>query len=319
MPTIIASNDFQQIFTAASESGLGDVNLLRSCYKENKNLHPEPYYVLLEPRRASRQYEEELGHIAKLIEYGSKVAAREGLLSGHFGTIMSAVHQQTLHALYSARQYPFTGIVNSPTQRIHTSANLIHRVMLPNKKNNTLKCNISKLTSIQDGDQYEVNTINTNKQADIKKCPSPQMSRCKSSKLIHQVSLQQAPTQQKISMPRQASFSTNYDLLQEPVDRILCFIRQLEGVNFNNSSVCRFFDVTPTTISTISSSIVSDECKQQLNSSPSSIINGHQQLNQSESNEHCKQIFAPTAQNDIQQLIEDVILGLKKGNVHYFK
>lgn len=30
-------------------------------------------------------------------------------------------------------------------------------------------------------------------------------------------------------------------------------------------------------------------------------------------------LFAPSAQNDIQQLIEDVILGLKKGNVHYFK
>lgn len=32
-----------------------------------------------------------------------------------------------------------------------------------------------------------------------------------------------------------------------------------------------------------------------------------------------KPLFAPSAQNDIQQLIEDVILGLKKGNVHYFK
>lgn len=29
-------------------------------------------------------------------------------------------------------------------------------------------------------------------------------------------------------------------------------------------------------------------------------------------------MFAPAAQNDIQALIEDVILGLKKGNVHYF-
>ncbi|OTF76707.1 hypothetical protein BLA29_012678, partial [Euroglyphus maynei] len=66
LPTVIASNDFQQIFTAAAESGLGDVNLLRSCYKENRNLQPEPHYVLLEPRRASRQYEEELEHIAKL-------------------------------------------------------------------------------------------------------------------------------------------------------------------------------------------------------------------------------------------------------------
>lgn len=251
-----------------------------------------------------------------MVEYGSKVAAREGLLSSHFGTVMSAVHQQTLHALYSARQYPCAGKANSPTQRNHTSANLLHRVMQPNKKNSTLKCPNSKLTSIQDGDplRHEMD-IHTNQHADMKKCPSPQMSRCKSSKLIHQVSLQQAPTQQKINMPRQTSFSANYDLLQEPVDRILCFIRQLEGVNFNNSFVCKFFDVTPTTVSNISSSTTSDECRQQLNASPIPIINEQQQQP-----ENSKQaMFAPTAQNDIQQLIEDVILGLKKGNVHYFK
>ncbi|KAH9501266.1 NACHT and WD repeat domain-containing protein 2 [Dermatophagoides farinae] len=138
LPTVIASDDFQQIFTAAAESGLGDVNLLRSCYKENRNLQPEPHYVLLEPRRASRQYEEELEHIAKLVEYGSKVAAREGLLSNNFGVVMSAVHQQTLHALYCARQYQLGGLVTSPTtMNNNISSNRHHHPHHMHHHNNT--------------------------------------------------------------------------------------------------------------------------------------------------------------------------------------
>ncbi|OTF83560.1 hypothetical protein BLA29_000494, partial [Euroglyphus maynei] len=75
---------------------------------------------------ASRQYEEELEHIAKLVEYGSKVAAREGLLSNSFGVVMSAVHQQTLHALYCARQYQSGGLVTSPTTMNITATNRHH-------------------------------------------------------------------------------------------------------------------------------------------------------------------------------------------------
>jgi len=58
------------------------------------------------------------------------------------------------------------------------------------------------------------------------------------------------------------------------------------GVNFNNSSVSRYFDVTPTT--PVSGSLSEIEC-------------------------------SPSALHGVQQLIEDVICGFKRGNVHYFK
>nr|XP_027198278.1 uncharacterized protein LOC113792571 [Dermatophagoides pteronyssinus] len=355
LPTVIASNDFQQIFTAAAESGLGDVNLLRSCYKENRNLQPEPHYVLLEPRRASRQYEEELEHIAKLVEYGSKVAAREGLLSNNFGIVMSAVHQQTLHALYCARQYQLGGLVTSPTTMNITNRHhhhqhhylqqqqQIHPLKSPPPRFPSSSCTnmakkkilgSGKLGSLLTGTSTNVNINNDNsdqqqqqQQSSIEspkiiKKPSPPLTPTRH-RLLHQVSLQQGPTQKKIQMThRQTSVSTNYELMQQPVDRMLCFIRQLEGVNFNNASVTRFFDVTPTTMTTTNTTTTtmttssSDESKQQqqqqsLNSSLPIPSNNQQQT-------PIRQLYAPTAQNDIQQLIEDVILGLKKGNVHYF-
>lgn len=213
LPTVIASDDFQQIFSAAAESGLGDVNLLRSCYKENRNLQPSPQYVLLEPRRASRQYEEELEHIAKLVEYGSKMAAREGLLSDRFGTVMSAVHQQTLHALYCARQCA-TGNANSPTSRN------FHQTR-PQQLGKLLNAQpISTTTSSATSIKPPFTKLDS-------KSPTRRVK--STNRLIHQASLQHGPTQQKITMPRQTSVTTNYELLQEPVDRMLCFIRQFEG------------------------------------------------------------------------------------------
>ena len=210
---MIPSDDFQQIFSAAAESGMGDVNLLRSCYKENRNLQPAPQYVLLEPRRASRHYEEELEHIAKLVEYGSKVAAREGLLSDRFGTVMSAVHQQTLHALVCARQVA-AGSANSPTTKCQPSGS---QKFSP-KKSPKLS---GSLISSSPAPLHSVN-INTNQ--------TPTRRAKNTHRLMHQQSLQQGPTQKKVIMPqRQTSVTSNYALMQQPVDRMLCFIRQFEG------------------------------------------------------------------------------------------
>ncbi len=58
------------------------------------------------------------------------------------------------------------------------------------------------------------------------------------------------------------------------------------GVNFNNASVPRYFDVTPTTPA--SDSLSQIECSQ-------------------------------SALSGVGKLIEDVICGFKKGNIHYFK
>lgn len=213
LPTVIPSDDFQQIFSAAAESGLGDVNLLRSCYKENRNLQPAPQYVLLEPRRASRQYEEELEHIAKLVEYGSKVAAREGLLSDRFGTVMSAVHQQTLHALLCARQVA-AGSANSPTSKFQVpGAQKFSPKKSPKLSGNPLLSSSSPLHNLN---------LNSNQ--------TPTRRAKSTHRLMHQQSLQQGPTQKKIIMPqRQTSVTSNYALMQQPVDRMLCFIRQFEG------------------------------------------------------------------------------------------
>ncbi|KAJ6216491.1 hypothetical protein RDWZM_007648 [Blomia tropicalis] len=297
LPTVIPSNDFQQIYTAAAESGLGDVNLLRSCYKENKNLQPAPQYVLLEPRRASRQYEEELEHIAKLVEYGSKVASREGLLSDRFGTVMSAVHQQTLYALACARQMAGSH-ANSPTSKYQTSSG---------------KCP-EKFTSKGDAPKVVSTSANVTVTSSIGHLPQTPTRRIKTThRLMHQQSLQQGPTQKKIIMPqRQTSVTTNYALMQQPVDRMFCFIRQLEGVNFNNACISRFFDVTPTVNTN------NEDGTNNLNPNGSNLLpSGVSTVTQSVSNT-TKPLYAPSAQNDIQQLIEDVILGLKKGNVHYF-
>jgi len=87
----------------ANEAGLGDVSLLNHCYRENQNLQPSAQYALIKPRRTSRQYEEEIEHITKIVEYGAKVAQREGILSEHFEPVLSAVHQQILHALKLAK------------------------------------------------------------------------------------------------------------------------------------------------------------------------------------------------------------------------
>lgn len=105
LPTCINSSDFQQIFSVATEAGLGDVSLLNNCYRENKNLQPSAQYSLVRPRRPSRQYDEELEHITKIVEYGAKVAHREGVLSDHFEPVLSAVHRQTLHALKLCRNH----------------------------------------------------------------------------------------------------------------------------------------------------------------------------------------------------------------------
>ncbi len=83
----------------ANEAGLGDVSLLNHCYRENENLQPSAQYALIKPRRTSRQFEEEIEHITKIVEYGVKVAAREGILSENFEPVLSAVHRQILHAL----------------------------------------------------------------------------------------------------------------------------------------------------------------------------------------------------------------------------
>lgn len=222
---MISSEDFQQIFSAAAESGLGDVNLLRTCYKENRNLQPSSQYVLLEPRRASRQYEEELEHIAKLVEYGSKVAAREGLLSDRFGTVMSAVHQQTLHALYCARQCA-AGNANSPTSRnfhlYQSQQTSINQRSSPKKG--------QLLNSIGTPTKVISTPSKTNLQSIVdKKTVGGKIKSSTSNRLMHQASLQHGPTQQKIMMPRQTSVTSNYALMQPPVDRLLCFIRQFEG------------------------------------------------------------------------------------------
>lgn len=300
LPTVIPTNDFQQIFNAAAESGLGDVSLLRSCYKENRNLQPAPQYVLLEPRRASRQYEEELEHIAKLVEYGSKVAAREGLLSDRFGTVMSAVHQQTLHALEVARMIN-AGQANSPTTKSQISSQLSI-----SGKHLGGACG-SKSSRHQFGPTTGVTTKLSN--APREPPSSPATRRTKGTRLMHQASLQQGPTQQKISMPRQTSVTTNYALMQQPIDRMLCFIRQFEGVNFNNACITKFFDVTPTSM--LQEDQKTSGTLNELSLFPSS-------GNTLTSQQQQRSLYAPIAQNDIQQLIEDVILGLKKGNVHYF-
>lgn len=227
---MIPSDDFKQIFSAAAESGMGDVGLLQTCYKENKNLQPAPQYVLLEPRRASRQYEEELEHIAKLVEYGSKVAAREGLLSDRFGTVMSAVHQQTLHALYCARQVA-VGSANSPTSKFQSSATAVPQKFSPNKKSPHKIIGSGLTVSSNSGTPSSpLHSINLNSSA----APPTPTRRVKTThRLIHQQSLQQGPTQKKIIMPqRQTSVTSNYALMQQPVDRMLCFVRQFEGQFF---------------------------------------------------------------------------------------
>lgn len=313
---MIPSNDFQQIFTAAAESGLGDVNLLRSCYKENKNLQPSPQYVLLEPRRASRQYEEELEHIAKLVEYGSKVAAREGLLSDKFGTVMSAVHQQTLHALECARQVA-NGNANSPTLRQH-----FHHAPPPPAISNFVKSPhhhftpSSSATSPHHSKSKPSASAMFNSHSAKHAHPSSEQSprRSKANRLMHQASLQQGPTQQKITMPRQTSVTTNYALLQPPVDRMLCFVRQFEGVNFNNVCITKFFDVTPTIMNEHESTGANSSISSTTTLTPTTGTVSKPLA----SSQQAKPLFAPCAQNDIQQLIEDVILGLQKGNVHYF-
>ena len=99
LPTCISSSDFKHIFSVANEAGLGDVSLLNHCYRENENLQPSTQYSLIRPRRTSRQYEEEIEHITKIVEYGAKVAQREGILSENFEPVLSAVHRQILHAL----------------------------------------------------------------------------------------------------------------------------------------------------------------------------------------------------------------------------
>lgn len=234
---MIPSDDFKQIFSAAAESGMGDVGLLQSCYKENRNLQPAPQYVLLEPRRASRQYEEELEHIAKLVEYGSKVAAREGLLSDRFGTVMSAVHQQTLHALYCARQVA-AGSANSPTSKFSSAP----QKFSPNDKvqKSPHKMGGGPLTiagsaiSSSSSPLHSIN-LNTSSSSATSTAPLTPTRRVKASnhRLIHQQSLQQGPTQKKIIMPqRQTSVTSNYALMQQPVDRMLCFVRQFEGQLF---------------------------------------------------------------------------------------
>lgn len=322
---MIPSDDFKQIFSAAAESGMGDVGLLQTCYKENKNLQPAPQYVLLEPRRASRQYEEELEHIAKLVEYGSKVAAREGLLSDRFGTVMSAVHQQTLHALYCARQAA-AGSANSPTSKFQSSATAAPQKFSPNKKS-PHKVGGSTLTmssnTVPTGSS-PLHSINLNSSA----APPTPTRRVKTThRLIHQQSLQQGPTQKKIIMPqRQTSVTSNYALMQQPVDRMLCFVRQFEGsfvlshqfrnltfnalhfntgVNFNNACISRFFDVTPTitTSSEDGQSIESQQFNGASNLLPggsvSTVSASPPNQNQSSSSS-VNPMFAPAAQNDIQ-------------------
>lgn len=188
---------------------------MRSCYKENRNLQPAPQYVLLEPRRASRQYEEELEHIAKLVEYGSKVAAREGLLSDRFGTVMSAVHQQTLHALFCARQVA-AGSANSPTSKVQTLGTPSKFSPKKSPKMNRPILNSSMRAPLENV------SLNSNQ--------TPTRRAKSTHRLMHQQSLQQGPTQKKIIMPqRQTSVTSNYALMQQPVDRMLCFVRQFEG------------------------------------------------------------------------------------------
>lgn len=91
----------------ASEAGLGDVSLLNNCYRENENLQPSAQYSLVRPRRTSRQYEEEIEHITKIVEYGAKVAQREGILSENFEPVLSAVHRQILHAMKLVKNHNF--------------------------------------------------------------------------------------------------------------------------------------------------------------------------------------------------------------------
>lgn len=212
------------------------MGLLQSCYKENRNLQPAPQYVLLEPRRASRQYEEELEHIAKLVEYGSKVAAREGLLSDRFGTVMSAVHQQTLHALYCARQVA-AGSANSPTSKFSSAPQKFSpndKVQKSPHKVGGGQLTIASNASAHSSSSSPLHNINLNTSSSTSAaCPLTPTRRVKASnhRLIHQQSLQQGPTQKKIIMPqRQTSVTSNYALMQQPVDRMLCFVRQFEGL-----------------------------------------------------------------------------------------
>ena len=108
LPTCINSADFKHIFSVANEAGLGDVSLLNHCYRENENLQPSTQYSLVRPRRTSRQYEEEIEHITKIVEYGAKVAQREGILSENFEPVLSAVHRQILHALKLVKSHNST-------------------------------------------------------------------------------------------------------------------------------------------------------------------------------------------------------------------
>ncbi|XP_054166361.1 protein qui-1-like [Oppia nitens] len=202
LPTCISSSDFKHIYAVANEAGLGDVSLLKQCYRENQNLYPSAQYSLVRPRRPSRQHEEEMEIIAKIVEYGAKVAQREGNLSENFEPLLSAVHRQILHALKLVK-----------THNNNNNNN--------NNNNTTASCVAS--------------------------------------------------------------------------DRLLCFIRQFEGVDFGHASVSQYFDVTPTTAST------------PMTGSSSSATGAGAAI-------EC----SATAIQGVHQLIDDVICGLKRGNIHYF-
>ena len=96
----------------ANEAGLGDVSLLNQLYKENENIQPSSQYELVKQQRKTsasstshheqvgeRQYEDDIEHITKILEYGAKVALRDGFLSDHFQPFRSGVHLQIIHAL----------------------------------------------------------------------------------------------------------------------------------------------------------------------------------------------------------------------------
>ena len=94
----------------ANEAGLGDVSLLNQLYKENENIQPSSQYELVKQQRKTsasshqeqveeRPYEDDIEHITKILEYGAKVALRDGFLSDHFQPFLSGVHLQIIHAL----------------------------------------------------------------------------------------------------------------------------------------------------------------------------------------------------------------------------
>lgn len=87
-------------------------------------------------------------------------------------------------------------------------------------------------------------------------------------------------------------------------------------MNFSNPSVANYFDVTPTA-STPSpmSDLPSLVTEQSSPSHPEAVAASGTGIASGTGTVEC----SSSAMQSVQQLIEDVICGFKRGNVHYFK